>query len=41
VARTIADLRGSREAAVAEQDVVLALRFRATFARSTSDERVA
>ncbi|MGB0113676.1 MAG: YifB family Mg chelatase-like AAA ATPase [Ilumatobacteraceae bacterium] len=41
VARTIADLRGEQRETVAEQDVALALRFRATFARSMSAVRVA
>ena len=41
VARTIADLRGHLASTVDEQDVALALRFRATFARSLPAGRVA
>ncbi len=41
VARTIADLRGWVGAQVDERDVVLALRFRATFARSLPTGRAA
>jgi len=41
VARTIADLRGHLEPGVDEQDVAMALRFRATFARSMPTGRVA
>jgi magnesium chelatase family protein len=41
VARTIADLRGQIEPTVDECDVALALRFRATFARSLPTGRVA
>ncbi|HUV20126.1 MAG TPA: hypothetical protein VMW33_16715, partial [Ilumatobacteraceae bacterium] len=41
VARTIADLRGHVEHGVDEGDVAMALRFRATFARSVSDGRAA
>jgi len=41
VARTIADLRGHLELAVEEQDVALALRFRATFARTMPTGRAA
>jgi magnesium chelatase family protein len=41
VARTIADLRGHLEHAVDEGDVAMALRFRATFARSVTDGRAA
>jgi magnesium chelatase family protein len=41
VARTIADLRGHLEDGVDERDVALALRFRATFARSVTDGRAA
>ncbi len=41
VARTIADLRGHLESGVDERDVALALRFRATFARSMPTGRAA
>ena len=41
VARTIADLRGHLEPTVDEQDVAMALRFRATFARSLPNGRAA
>jgi len=41
VARTIADLRGHLDLGVDEQDVAMALRFRATFARSMPTGRVA
>ncbi len=41
VARTIADLRGDFESCIDEQDVAMALRFRATFARSMPTGRVA
>ena len=41
VARTIADLRGHLESGVDEQDVALALRFRATFARTMPTGRAA
>jgi magnesium chelatase family protein len=41
VARTIADLRGSTSRCVDERDVVLALRFRATFTRSVTPGRAA
>ena len=41
VARTIADLRGHLDSGVDECDVAMALRFRATFARSLSTGRVA
>jgi magnesium chelatase family protein len=41
VARTIADLRGCADPHVDERDVVLALRFRATFTRSLPTGRVA
>jgi magnesium chelatase family protein len=41
VARTIADLRGSTSRYVDERDVVLALRFRATFTRSATPGRAA
>jgi magnesium chelatase family protein len=41
VARTIADLRGHLEDGVDERDVAMALRFRATFARSVTDGRAA
>lgn len=41
VARTIADLRGRLEPGVDEQDVAMALRFRATFSRSMPTGRVA
>jgi magnesium chelatase family protein len=41
VARTIADLRGHLELGVDEQDAAMALRFRATFARSLPSGRVA
>ena len=41
VARTIADLRGQSAPTVDEQDVAMALRFRATFARSQPAGRVA
>jgi magnesium chelatase family protein len=41
VARTIADLRGHLECGVDEYDVAMALRFRATFARSLPSGRVA
>ena len=41
VARTIADLRGHTGPVVDEQDVAMALRFRATFARSQPTGRVA
>jgi magnesium chelatase family protein len=41
VARTIADLRGHVEHDVDEQDVAMALRFRATFARPVTNGRAA
>jgi magnesium chelatase family protein len=41
VARTIADLRGHLDPDVAEHDVALALRFRATFARPLPNGRAA
>jgi magnesium chelatase family protein len=41
VARTIADLRGETSESVSEHDVALALRFRATFARSLATGRAA
>ena len=41
VARTIADLRGHSPPTVDEQDVAIALRFRATIARSQATGRVA
>jgi magnesium chelatase family protein len=41
VARTIADLRGGTDDRVDERDVVLALRFRASFTRSAPTGRVA
>jgi len=41
VARTIADLRGQLSSTVDEQDIALALRFRATFARSVPAGRAA
>jgi magnesium chelatase family protein len=41
VARTIADLRGHADHAVADADVAMALRFRATFARSMPNGRAA
>ena len=41
VARTIADLRGHSPPTVAERDVAIALRFRATIARSQTTGRVA
>ncbi len=41
VARTIADLRCSFESVVCEEDVALALRFRATFARPIPTGRAA
>jgi hypothetical protein len=41
VARTIADLRGHLDHGVDECDVAMALRFRATFARSVTNGRAA
>ncbi len=41
VARTIADLRGHLDPCVADVDVAMALRFRATFARSSHSGRAA
>jgi predicted ATPase with chaperone activity len=41
VARTIADLRGHLDDGVDEHDVAMALRFRATFARTLPNGRAA